>query len=205
MTRISGFLCVYLCVVRIVWLINWIFVRIRLGHSYPGIVRRHRRKGTSRCGVDPRQLRDLGVQRQRRDVGVDLGCQVGVGVAEDFLGDALIDAVANAERLPRFPEGMEMNRPAERIDALDARTFEVAAQNVVRRLAKPEDGFAERARFVGFRPHRLQLLDDLRPERHSSLVLVLRRALAKQRIGLRFVPVQVGPHERPHLALPLAV
>ncbi|HVU22695.1 MAG TPA: hypothetical protein VHE13_01135 [Opitutus sp.] len=124
-------------------------------------------------------------------------------MAEDLLRDALIDAVAHAEGLPSLAEGMEMDRAAERINALDARPLEIAAEQIVGRPPKPEDGFAEHVGFVALGSPRLQFRDDLRPKRHRPLVLVLRRAFAEQRIRLRLVQVEIAPHQRSHLALSL--
>lgn len=72
-----------------------------------------------------------------------------------------------------------MDGAAQRVDSFDARSFEIAAEQIVGRPTEPEDRLAERVRLLGFWAQGFQLLDDFRPERHRALVFVLRRALAE--------------------------
>ncbi|HQF39794.1 MAG TPA: hypothetical protein PK322_11815 [Opitutaceae bacterium] len=193
-TGIVGALCAQLCAYlqrRTRWTLCALCVRRSRGGLLPGDQRR---------GADPWQLRHLVVQAERRHIGVDLRRQVRVGVPEQLLSGALIDPVAHAERLPGLAERMKVQHAAEPVHAFDARPFEIAAQDVVGRPRVPE----HRPR----RQHALRLqfpqrLDQLPPQRHGALVLVLRRVRPEQRERLRLVEMQVGPHQRPHLRFPL--
>lgn len=57
---------------------------------------------------------------------------------QNFLCRALVDAVANAERLPGFPERMEMHHATEIIGMWNARPLQIRPQALVRRKSAKE-------------------------------------------------------------------
>ena len=87
---------------------------------------------------NPWQLGDFIVKRQRRHIGVNLGGQIRIRMAEHFLGGPLIDPIADAEGLPGLPERMEVDDASEAVLSLDPGALQIAAQNVVGRPGEPK-------------------------------------------------------------------
>jgi len=72
------------------------------------------------------------MQCESRDVRVGPRRECGIGVPQDLLRGALIDAVADAERLPGFSEGVEVHHANEIIRVRDTRPLQVRPQAIVR-------------------------------------------------------------------------
>jgi hypothetical protein len=96
----------------------------------------------------------------------------GSGMSQHFLCFALVNPVANAERLPGFPEGVEVHHSTEIIRVRDARLLQIRPEALIRGKPAKEN---RRGRRRMRRPHLAQQSSQIAVQRHGPLVFVLGR------------------------------